>query len=580
MALPVAPAGARPGLQTAIQDDVSFIDKSPQAIVAAMSQVRALGIDRVRLSASWSSLTWARDSRVVPAFNPADPAAYEQARWSALDFAVRAAHDAGLKVMIDIAFWAPGWAGRGAEPRVRRDVNAYQFAEFAQAVARRYSGSFVAPSSQVTIPAPQGEPTPENPAAGKTGGGSPLPGALPGPPGVPAPPPPAARAARKGHVARGHAPRAGHAADAGSPDQNSASGAQAPGSPLPRVDMFTLWNEPNHPAFLMPQWKGRRGARTPASPRVYRPMVVLGYSAIKAVQPDATVLIGNTSSFGGRGPPDPVAPLKFLRTLACVNGRLRPLHTHDCARFHMLPGDGWAQHPYSLTGTPAKKADPQHPDNIYMGNLSALAHTLDRLVAMRRLAPGLRSIYITEYGYETHRLKDRPALSPVKQARYLTWGEYLASRIPNVKLFSQFLLRDQPPSAAVQSDSPRRPHGQFYSGLEYANGTPKLALRTFVAGLFAARESSHAILLWGRLRLGSQSFKVVIEHRSRRGRWRRVATSPRPGGPARIAFALAGQDSFQRYTAGHGGGLYRLRYRAPGRGWVKGFPVPPVARAG
>jgi hypothetical protein len=567
LALAAPAASARPGLETAIQDDVSLLHQSEPGIVAAMSQVRALGVDRVRLSASWSSLTRARDSRQAPDFNSADPAAYEQARWSALDFAVRAAHNAGLKVMIDVAFWAPRWAAHGAEPRVRRNVNAYQFAEFAQAVASRYSGSFVPPASSGPAPSPPAPPAVESPGTGKGGAGSPVPGWVPGVPGLPPPPHPAARAASS--------------ADAGSgSDQNTVASNQPPGSPLPRVDMFTLWNEPNHPAFLMPQWKGRHGSRVPASPRVYRPMVVLGYSAVKAVQPDATVLIGNTSSFGGRGPPDPVAPLKFLRTLACVNVRLRPLHTHDCAHFHRLPGDGWAQHPYSLTGTPAKRTDPRHPDNVYMGNLSSLARTLNRLVAMGRVAPGLRSIYITEYGYETHRLKDRPALSPVKQARYLTWGEYLASRIPTVKLFSQFLLRDQPPSATVQSDSPRRPHGQFYSGLEYADGTPKVAMRSFVAGLFAARLSGGTILLWGRLRLGSLPYQMVIEHRFRGGRWRRVATSPRPEGPARGGFTLPGQNSFQRYARGHGGGLYRLRYRAAGGGWVTGLPVPAVRRLG
>jgi hypothetical protein len=215
-----------------------------------------------------------------------------------------------------------------------------------------------------------------------------------------------------------------------------------------------------------------------------------------------------------------------------------------------------------------------------MGNLTVLAHTLDRLVAIHRLTPGMRSIYITEYGYETHRLKDRPALSQIEQARYLTWGEYLASQIPNVRLFTQFLLRDQPPAATVQSDSPRRPYGQFYSGLQYANGTPKLAMRTFVAGLFAARQSGHAVLLWGRLRLGGLSYRVVIQHRVRAGRWRPVATSTHPGGPARWGFTLPGQDSFQRYAAGTGRGHYRLAYRAPDGSWVAGLPVPAVSHPG
>jgi hypothetical protein len=377
--------------------------------------------------------------------------------------------------------------------------------------------------------------------------------------------------------AKASRPRA--ASDQSAADQSPAAfdqTAQAAGSPLPRVDTFTLWNEPNHPAFMMPQWKSGHRSLTPASPRVYRRMVVLGYPAMKAIQPDAQVLIGNTSSTGGRAPPQPVPPLRFLRTLACVNDRFRPLQTPDCAHFHMLAGDGWAQHPYSLAGTPARKPP---PDDVFMGNLGALAHTLNRLVARHRLAPGMRSIYITEYGYETHRLKDRPALSPIKQARYLTWGEYLASQVPTVKLFTQFLLRDTPPAATVQSDSPRRPYGQFYSGLEYADGRPKLSMRTFVAGLFAARLSPRTVLLWGRLRLGELSYRVVIQH-LRAGHWRAVRTSPRPGGAALWGFTLPGQDSFQRYASGTGQGRYRLAYRAPDGSWVAGLPVPVVRHPG
>jgi hypothetical protein len=343
--------------------------------------------------------------------------------------------------------------------------------------------------------------------------------------------------------------------------------------------MFTLWNEPNHPAFLMPQWTARGRHRAPASPAEYRAMVMQAYGAVKAAQPESTVLIGSTSSFGGRGERDPVAPLQFLRGLACVNSHLRPLTTPDCRGFQPVPGDGWAHHPYSLTGTPAKTAEPGHPDNVYLGNLRMLSRTLDRLVAMRRLSPGVRSIYITEYGYETHTLLDRPALAQNKQALYLTWGEYLASRIPNVKLFGQFLLRDEPPVAKVVSDSLRRPNGQFYSGLEDADGTPKLAARSFVAGLFATRAGHGKTLLWGRFRLGPQRYEVVIDHRAHRGPWRLIPTAPRPGGRAVRSFKLDGQESFLRFGP-RGGGQYRLRYRPLGGTWVVGLPMPFVARAG
>lgn len=43
------------------------------------------------------------------------------------------------------------------------------------------------------------------------------------------------------------------------------------------VSEFSIWNEPDHPAFLMPQWN-RNG--TPASPRIYRGLYQAGYAGL------------------------------------------------------------------------------------------------------------------------------------------------------------------------------------------------------------------------------------------------------------------------------------------------------------
>ncbi|MCV4754532.1 hypothetical protein OFC37_34225, partial [Escherichia coli] len=71
-----------------------------------------------------------------------DPAAYGERQWARLDRAVRLARERGLRVMIDIAFYAPRWATPAPPPdrpdreRVRPDPA--HFADFAEAVARRY----------------------------------------------------------------------------------------------------------------------------------------------------------------------------------------------------------------------------------------------------------------------------------------------------------------------------------------------------------------------------------------------------------------------------------------------------------
>jgi hypothetical protein len=523
------PAAAPAALETIIQDDAQLLHRSTDEVRRSMLTIKGLGIDRVRLTAGWSLLTRDPDNDVRPAnFDATDPAAYEQARWRALDHAVIAAHEAGLQILVDVAFWAPRWATSDPPgPRARTDISPQEYRAFAVAVARRYSGTFAPPVEQTNSPAP---PQTADQEVLEMVFGAPPP---------PAPPP-------------------------------------APG-PLPRVSMLSLWNEPNHPAFLLPQWSSEGRDAVPVSPHKYRSMVLAAYPAIKAVRSDVTVLVGNTSSTGGNGGRQPIPPLRFLRELACVDGHLRVLKRSGCESFSRIAGDGWAHHPYSLSGTPSERSSPRRSDDARLGDLDRLSRVLNSLVARGRIAPAMRGIYITEFGYETHRLGNRPGLSEGTQAQYLTWGEYIASRNPWVKMFGQFLLRDLPPAATAQSDSSRRPFGQYYTGLHRVDGTAKLAARTFVAGLFAQRQGSR-VLLWGRLRLGRGQRSVRIERRVGSGRWTLVRTSPRGGGGA-SRFGVAGQGTFTRFAGDVAGARFRLVYRREDGRWISAPSVRPLVTA-
>ncbi|HTN25412.1 MAG TPA: hypothetical protein VL120_15590, partial [Solirubrobacteraceae bacterium] len=114
-----------PGLETIMQDDGQLLFSTPAAAQAAITRMAAIGVDRVRITASWSSLTRNPESDTKPAnFDAADPAAYEQARWAKLDAAVRAVRAAGMQVLIDIGFWAPHWATHDPPgPRARTNID-------------------------------------------------------------------------------------------------------------------------------------------------------------------------------------------------------------------------------------------------------------------------------------------------------------------------------------------------------------------------------------------------------------------------------------------------------------------------
>ena len=110
-------------------------------------QIAELGADRVRITASWSALAPSPRAKRKPggSFDAEDSRTYPEAGWDRLDRAVRAVDAAGLKVQLDIAFWAPRWAVAKRHrqlDRQRHIPDAKEFGRFAKAVARRYSGSF------------------------------------------------------------------------------------------------------------------------------------------------------------------------------------------------------------------------------------------------------------------------------------------------------------------------------------------------------------------------------------------------------------------------------------------------------
>lgn len=203
-----------------------------------------------------------------------------------------------------------------------------------------------------------------------------------------------------------------------------------------------------------------------------------------------------------------------------------------------------------------------------IGNLARLSTLLRRLAANGRIAKRLQRIHITEFGYETSRIPGRPTVSQATQARWLTWAEYLSSRVPGVVTFGQFLLRDQPPGPVRVSTSLRRGFGEYYTGLQTVDGRDKLAAMSFTAGLFAQRLTQREVLLWGRLRLGAGTKPITIQRRRREGAWRKLAT-----------LTVGGQSSFSLRARYVRGTRYRLRWpRADGtRG--TGMSIEPVRGA-
>jgi hypothetical protein len=343
------------------------------------------------------------------------------------------------------------------------------------------------------------------------------------------------------------------------------------------VTLFTLWNEPNHPGFLAPQWRREGDRWIAASADEYRKLVEAGYPAVKRANPGARVLVGATSAQGsshpGRGG---VAPLAFIRRLACVDRALRPIRHGACARFRPLPGDGWAHHPYSMHTAP--EAGPRNSDEAPVGGLGGLTALLARLAAEGRIARPDRDVYVTEYGYKTAPPDHRTPFSPAQQAGLLARAEAIASANPAVRMWAQFLLRD----AVLEPGSPALLGGQWPTGLRYASGSPKPALGAFrmptVVRCAAGDESSGA-LLWARLRGAPPGASPQVQLRADpSGAWRPLASAA----IARGAGASVGRRILARAGGAHR--LLRVAWRLPDGSQLLGpqvsVPRCPPAGAG
>src|SRR6185437_12383237 len=134
------------------------------------------------------------------------------------------------------------------------------------------------------------------------------------------------------------------------------------------VQLFSIWNEPNHHEFLEPQFN-RNGSL--ASPRIYRALYQAGYAGLRSAGISSPkVLIGETAPEGEtrpsvpvRGPRHNMAPLLFLRNMLCLTASY-----HRAGRCGRLPASGWGLHPYRSGASPYLV--PSNRETVTIGSLS------------------------------------------------------------------------------------------------------------------------------------------------------------------------------------------------------------------
>ena len=213
-----------------------------------------------------------------------------------------------------------------------------------------------------------------------------------------------------------------------------------------RIDRWSIWNEPN--------WH-RRLSPAKSAPGLYRALYRAGSNAIRAVDPDATILFGELMPGANTRKSTPL--LRFLRAVTCSKrdySRAR--------RCSPLQADGVALHPYNFSARPSKAVSADR-DVVQIGSLSRLTKALDRLRSRGALVTpgaGRMPLYLTEFGYFT---SGPVARSASTHAAWMREAWHIARRNARVKQLLQYQLLEPWPehvtwrTAVMERDGAPRP---------------------------------------------------------------------------------------------------------------------------
>lgn len=312
----------------------------------------------------------------------------------------------------------------------------------------------------------------------------------------------------------------------------------------PEVEAFSIWNEPNQPQFLKPQFDS---SHRPASPKVYRGLFQAGQRGLaEGGAGDKPLLMGETSPRGNR---DIVAPLTFLRGVLCLDSNYH--RAKGCAK---LQAAGYAHHAYTVKKGPS--FIPPGRNDVTIGVLGRLVKALDRAAKAGAISAGM-PVYLTEFGIQS--VPDPTyGVSLARQEEFRAYSERIAYFNSRVRAFSQYLLTDDEPKAGAPLIS-RYPG--FESGLRTTGGKAKPSLDGFRLPL-VAKTSGSGVTLWGLVRPAHGSTAVVVERADKGKGFTTLAT-----------VTTDARGYFTQRTSNRSGRRWRLRWTAPDGKVRTGAPI-------
>jgi hypothetical protein len=459
-----APARASSNQVSMLLDDDQLIYSSTQHMVQTLQTLHSLGVGVVKVSVVWQLLAPNASSTQRPNFDATDPAAYPPGSWTRWDTLVETAQQLGMKVYFLVIGPAPVWAVPGGNrtsqgPSLGWAPSTSEYQQFVEAIGRRYSGTYVDPN---------------------------------------APPPPSVSATVPAITI-----------------PNVTSTATAAVTPIPRVDYWGIWNEPNERSWLVPWYRSlSRHRKVLLQPSEYRGLVDAGWAGLSASgHAGDTIMVGETANRGIWSP----AP--FIRALYCVGSNLSPLR-NSAASSVACPTSGsrsqfaaqhpglfqtaYAHHPYGFNAAPNRPAP--EPGYITLYNVPSLERMLNRIFASygQHVRGGV-PVYLTEWGFKTNPPNPYVSTSPTQAAAWMNQGEYMSWQEPYVHGLTQFLLVDSLPKPNTRKGSALY-WSTFQTGLEFANGKPKPSFAAFQVPIWLPNpRHGRSVTVWGQLRPADHS---------------------------------------------------------------------------
>ena len=124
---------------------------SPAARANRLAEIKSLGADTIRIQVHWNEVAPLPNAKTKPGFDSSDPLAYAShpnayPGFFPYDDLVRQASAMGFRILMTITGDTPRWASGGAKSTSFETANykpsTTEFARFATAVAKRYSGRY------------------------------------------------------------------------------------------------------------------------------------------------------------------------------------------------------------------------------------------------------------------------------------------------------------------------------------------------------------------------------------------------------------------------------------------------------